>query len=96
METLESSQLSRQRFKTKYISAKDSRDCDTKLDTIGFDSIVYSSARHNKLGLVKKRCRGWKGDAFGGFWASLIENTEHYPTFKNGENYLRKIKIPRK
>lgn len=44
METLESSQLSRQRFKTKYISAKDSRDCDTKLDTIGFDSIVYSSS----------------------------------------------------
>lgn len=43
METLESSRLSRQRFKTKYISTKDSRDCDTKLDTIGFDSIVYST-----------------------------------------------------
>lgn len=43
METLES-RLSRQRFKTKYISTKDdSRDCDTKLDTIGFDSIVYST-----------------------------------------------------
>lgn len=43
METLESSRLSRQRFKTKYISTKDNRDCDTKLDTIGFDSIVYST-----------------------------------------------------
>lgn len=57
METLEKViriGLSRQRFKTKYISAKDSRDCDTKLDTIGFDSIVYSTLDTINLDSLKK------------------------------------------
>lgn len=38
----------------KYISAKDSRDCDTKLDTIGFDSIVYSTLDTINLDSLKK------------------------------------------